>query len=288
MPGDVSRMVDYAIWFCRDANLGYDQWNRWAFPAYGDKFTPGECDCSSLVYHCAELAGFNVPTSGTRYTGTMLRDFRNAGFVWVQTSSTDWQPGDILYKDGHTAIWTGTHIAEAYGDEANGSHGGQSGDQKNETRLSPKRGGWLGYFRYPTPVPKPKPQKVEVEVNVELGTNGVAHKFAQDTYAYEWEKYDDGRLVYKVSDYYNGGNGSAYGYGYYLEKTMPWPHVMDAEAPAFVDVPYITGYSVRASNNLLDLHFNNQTKDKATFWVIATKRAIPKFYVDIKVEGHWK
>ena len=44
MGGSVSKMVELVEWFCGSANLGYDQWNRWDFPAYGDAVTPGECD----------------------------------------------------------------------------------------------------------------------------------------------------------------------------------------------------------------------------------------------------
>ena len=51
MDSKVSKMVELVTWYCSAANLGYDQWNRWDFPEYGDTTTPGECDCSSLVYN---------------------------------------------------------------------------------------------------------------------------------------------------------------------------------------------------------------------------------------------
>ena len=145
MDARVQKMIDLWLWYCGEANLGYDQGNRWDFPKYGDTQYAGECDCSSLMYHCAVLAGFALPTSGTRYTGTMKRDFQAAGFKWInEVNAANMPAGAIAWKSGHTAGWTGRYLCEAYGDEAGGSRGGRAGDQAQETRLSPARKGWEG------------------------------------------------------------------------------------------------------------------------------------------------
>lgn len=289
----VSKMVEAAEWYCASANLGYDQYNRWDFPPIGDTTTPGECDCSSLVYHCAVLAGFNLPTSGTRYTGTMMRDFPRAGFVWNETPSTDWQPGDILYKPGHTAIWTGKYIAEAYGDENGGAHGGRAGDQNNETRLSPKRGGWLGYFRYPQPKPVPQwpqpvdPQGEAMDYIIAEGGKLAAHETEQQSYTVTWQQWASGRLTVQGSDWFNGGNGSRYEGQYYLQKVLEMPHADDAAAPAFTEPPKVI-IQPRATSGWVSVQPYTLSAEKVGFWVWGSKKTIPRFSVDFTADGFWK
>ena len=284
----VSRMVELVTWYCADANLGYDQRNRWDFPAVGDTVTPGECDCSSLVYHCAELAGFNVPKSGTRYTGTMRRDFTKAGFEWIPYTGTDWETGDILYKEGHTAIWTGKYIAEAYGDEAGGSWGGKTGDQGQETRLSPRRPGWLGVFRWPTPIeptiwPKevePMPAGEAIDYIIEEGGNDAAHASDQPVYMVRWRKWASGLMEAWVSDWYNGGNGSKYEGQWYLTKVMNLPE-------GFIEPPVVT-VQARASRGWVSCQVHTITAAKIGFWTFGTAKNLPKFYVDAYACGVWK
>ena len=272
MAASVSRMVELVEWYCGTANLGYDQWNRWAFPEPGDATTPGECDCSSLVYHCAELAGFDVPKSGTRYTGTMMRDFTKAGFQWIaDTSTNNWKTGDILYKDGHTAIWTGKYIAEAYGDETGGSHCGKDGDQGNETRLSPKRAGWLGYFRFPDPIAEGD------------------HKTMQDKYIYHAEQREDGWVTIYISDYFNAVDSPMNYYGNpYTEKTLYYPEEFDFEEP-----PYCVIFP-RATSDLINIQPYSLETDRCRFWVwnvqtnLKKRWLVPRFSVDAIVTGKLK
>lgn len=297
MDARVQKMIDLWLWFCSEANLGYDQSNRWDFPTVGDTQYAGECDCSSLMYHCAVLAGFNLPTSGTRYTGTMKRDFINAGFKWYPfTNIYDTPAGAILYKNGHTAGWTGRYICEAYGDEHGGSRGGRAGDQANETRLSPPRGGWEGYFYWPETIPPVVwPKEVEpvgdmVDYIIKEGSNGVAHRNNQDQYFYRYEKWASGKLVCYVSDYWNGGRGTSYGgigdtKMFFLSKTLEFPEMNGG--PAFLEPPHIT-YSVRAASGWSEIQFYNVYKNKALFYVFGCKKDIPKFYMDVTLTGSWK
>ena len=293
MDARVQKMIDLWLWYCSEANLGYDQWNRWDFPKYGDTQYAGECDCSSLMYQCAVEAGFKLPTSGTRYTGTMKRDFQNAGFKWATFSNINEVPvGAILWKTSHTAGWTGRYICEAYGDENGGSHGGRDGDQANETRLSPPRGGWEGYFYWPEAIPAVVwPQEVEPmgdakDYIVEEGSNGVGHAYEQNKYAYRYEKWASGKLVCYISDYFNAGNGNSSGGSYFLSKTLEFPEMYGG--PAFVEPPYIAGYTVRAGSGYIDIQFYNLYKNKAPFYAYGSKKAIPKFYVDATLVGSWK
>ena len=293
MDARVQKMIDLWTWCCAEANIGYDQWNRWDFPKLYDTQYAGECDCSSLMYWCAIQAGFNLPTSGTRYTGTMKRDFVNAGFKWVPfTNINDVPAGAILWKSSHTGGWTGRYIAEAYIDEKGGDHGGRDGDQANETRLSPPRGGWEGYFYWPETVPPVKwPQEVEpmgdaVDYIVEEGSNSVAHQAQQTTYFYRYVKYASGMMKCWISDYFNSGTGKKYEGQWYLDKTMEFPEMHGG--PAFVEPPIMTGYTVRGGNGWVTVQWNNLFKNKAPFWAFGTKKVIPKFYIDMELVGSWK
>ena len=78
--GSVSKMVSFVKEWCADDSHGYSQNNRWG----------PDCDCSSLMYMAAAHAGYDVPTSGTRYTRTMVRDFTAAGFQAVPFDGGSW------------------------------------------------------------------------------------------------------------------------------------------------------------------------------------------------------
>lgn len=108
---------------CEDDTHGYDQANRW-WPDF---------DCSSLIYWCANKAGYNVPIY-QGYTGTMVKDFTNAGWACVPFLNQDIYtiPGGciMLQVSNHTeavikpGLWAGAHI-----NEKGGITGGISGDQ---------------------------------------------------------------------------------------------------------------------------------------------------------------
>lgn len=272
MAGSVAKMIEIAEWYCGVANLGYDQWNRWDFPPLGDTEKPGECDCSSLMYTCAHLAGYNVPTTGRRVTSTMYNDFTAAGFRWIADKTTDnWKPGDILYKPGHTGLWTGKYIAEAYIDEKGGDHGGATGDQGNETRLSPKRSGWTGYFRYPDPEDEKR------------------HKTMQESYIYHAEVREDGWVTIYISDYFNAVDSPKNYYGNpYIEKILYYPEEFEFEEP-----PYVV-LQPRATSDLLNVQPYSLETDKCRFWVwnvqtnLKKRWVIPRFSIDAIVTGKLK
>ena len=119
----IDKMCDEAVRIANDNSHGYNQAARWS----------PDFDCSSLVYHCAEYAGYNVPKSGTRYTGTMIEHFSNAGFRVDAFDGNlyDLERGDILLNtSNHTALYIGDNqIVEASIDERGQISGGQPGDQ---------------------------------------------------------------------------------------------------------------------------------------------------------------
>ena len=141
--GKIQKMVDYALKIARDDSHGYSQRRRW--PSQGTDF-----DCSSLMYQAAHEAGYNVPLSG--YTGTMLADFKKAGFSALPFDGNldDLDAGDIMLAHNsnvqHTEIsigngkFVGAHIAETGG--VDGQPGDQTGDEISVCDAYIPSGGW--------------------------------------------------------------------------------------------------------------------------------------------------
>ena len=134
--GNIETFVTRMRYWCDDANLGYDQGQRRSI------VVGGECDCSSLVIHAAQEAGFS--TGGATYTGNMRAAFAANGWQ-VLSPGTTLVAGDILLNDyNHVAVYVGGGLlSEAAIDERGQIVGGQSGDQTgNETRTR-------SYYDYP-------------------------------------------------------------------------------------------------------------------------------------------
>lgn len=131
--GSKEKFVAEVLRWCYDETKGYSQPKRWA---------PNAADCSSLTYRCGVAAGYNLPTSGTRYTGTILEHFQTAGFKAVPFDGNlnDCPPGSIaLNVTHHVEVFVdwgklgGAHI-----DEHGGVQGCCDGDQTgNEISVGP-------------------------------------------------------------------------------------------------------------------------------------------------------
>ena len=161
--GRRERMVETALGIANDDSHGYSQYRRW--PWQGSDF-----DCSSLMYWCANQAGYDVPTSG--YTGTMLADFTAAGFTADAWDGNIWdcEPGDILLAHNgnrqHTEMYVGNgcnvgaHVA-SNGDIDDGMPGDQNG---NEISVAQNWGSWDYVLTPPddgdAPEPSPEPEGV--------------------------------------------------------------------------------------------------------------------------------
>lgn len=133
--GSVQTFIDRMRYWCDDADLGYDQWNRWDFE------DGGECDCSSLVIHALNEAGFD--TGNATYTGNMAGELIPRGWSKVPNNGNP-LPGDILLNvTDHVAVWLGDCLAQASIDENGDIAGGQGGDQSGwETNTR-------SYYNYP-------------------------------------------------------------------------------------------------------------------------------------------
>lgn len=142
----VSKFVERMRYWCDEANLGYDQYERW-------NIAPGgECDCSSLVIWCLHEAGFDTgntprygfwPQTGATYTGNMSTVLCARGWKRV---ANDGHPkaGDILLNDAHhVAVYVGNGLISQASNGEHGATGNQSGDQTGRETVT------RSYYNYP-------------------------------------------------------------------------------------------------------------------------------------------
>lgn len=108
-PRNASIIVKQALAAAANDNIGYDQHQRTtlytAARAVGfdlSRVGKCECDCSSLVAVLCIAAGFDV--SPDIYTGNECAALVAAGFAEIAYSASALRPGDVLWRNGHTAI----------------------------------------------------------------------------------------------------------------------------------------------------------------------------------------
>lgn len=148
------------IYWCQTVSLGYDQSNRLDFR------DGGETDCSALVIHALQEAGFS--TGSASYTGNMRSNLTARGWK-VMTNNGAPQAGDILLNDNnHVAVYIGGgKLAQASIDERGKITGGKGGDQTgHETNIrSYYNYPWNCYLRYSgTPTPGKSIAEIAKEV----------------------------------------------------------------------------------------------------------------------------
>lgn len=111
------KIADAMIAACKNNNIGYSQADRLSLYKLASKngwnlakVGKCNCDCSSLVAVCCNAAGIKIPA--TIYTGNELNFLKGTGKFDVYTgvsytqSSANLKAGDILLRNGHTAIVT--------------------------------------------------------------------------------------------------------------------------------------------------------------------------------------
>lgn len=127
-------MVDMSVKISKDDTHGYSQYYRW-----GPDF-----DCASLIFYCADYAGYGVDMHDPRYTGSMIEKFTACGFKKIKFSKSILRPGDILLSHNdyrqHTELYigdgktAGAHIAET--GDIHGKSGDQTGNEISVQTLS--------------------------------------------------------------------------------------------------------------------------------------------------------
>ena len=132
----INTLIERMRYWCQDANMGYSQYDRWNFNPNG-----GNCDCSSLVIHCLQEAGFD--TGDATYTGNLSANLCARGWTRVANDGNP-QAGDILLNDAdHVAVYLGGGMLAQASISENNSIAGNAGDQTGwETNVS-------AYYNYP-------------------------------------------------------------------------------------------------------------------------------------------
>lgn len=142
---DKMKAVAEAKRIAADNKHGYSQANRNGKPDY---------DCSSLVIHCLDYAGFPMSKHGATYTGNMIPALKKCGFKDVTRkinlkTGKGLEPCDVLLNPGqHTAIAVSkTKLAAAHSNY-DGKTGDGSGKEINTYSYRPYKSGWKTVWRY--------------------------------------------------------------------------------------------------------------------------------------------
>jgi len=195
--GKVENAVQWAENIARDDSHGYSQYHRWGNPDY---------DCSSLVISAYEQAGIPVNSyGGATYTGNMYNAFTACGFQDV--SGQTLKRGDVLLRDGHTALYCGDGLqVEASCDEYGDIVGANPGDQTgHEIAINPYSGNWPIVLRYPETDPDEKEYTKMEFKTIKPGDRGKDVRTVQAMLRGRGFKNKDGKVI-KIDGIY-GVNG---------------------------------------------------------------------------------
>ncbi len=155
--GRKEKFVRALVGYCRDDSHGYSQTN--------DRFGHPDFDCSGLMYQCGYDAGYDLPRSGTRYTGTILQHFRAAGWSAEPFDGNVWdlEPGDIVLNVGNhveacvePGYFGGAHIDE-HGNISGGQPGDQTGNEVSICGAYVYSDGWDWVLTPPSDGAEPEP-----------------------------------------------------------------------------------------------------------------------------------
>lgn len=183
----VDTYTDYMIAIANDNSHGYSQINRGGNPDF---------DCSSLVGHALNKAGFNVNVNST--TRNLYEQLKRCGFT---SCSRPFQKGDIHLAVGHhVCVSTDSeHIVHASIDENGTTKGRKAGDQTGKEICIRKyytpSYGWNYHLRY-------KDDKGSAGYNMNLLKKGSANN---DVTVFE--------ILMTKLGYYSGSIDTKYGTG---------------------------------------------------------------------------
>lgn len=159
--GGVDKMVKEAYNVAANDKIGYDQNQRTTLYTYAkaagwdlSKITTAcECDCSALIAVLACCAGYSV--SKDIYTGNEVKALTDVGFTKKTYSESALKVGDVLWRNGHTAIYVGT--STTYSGSTGSSSGGNTsysgkgiGTATAKTTMNIRAGAGTNYSSYGT------------------------------------------------------------------------------------------------------------------------------------------
>lgn len=138
------KAVTEAVRIANNNKHGYSQQNRKGKPDY---------DCSSLVIHCLDEAGYPMSKNGASYTGNMIPALKKCGFKNVTKkinlrTGKGMMPGDVFLNPGkHTAIAVSTNKMVAAHSNYDKKPGDSSGKEINVYQYKPYSKGWETVWR---------------------------------------------------------------------------------------------------------------------------------------------
>lgn len=273
MATKAQKMVNEAVSIAKDDSHGYsqDMIGRWNNPDF---------DCSSLMYWCANKAGYKVTLgpSGTHYTGTMLADFKKAGFTALRFDGnlSDLDPGDIMLNvQNHTEMYIGNgKFVGAHSSEhgtAYGKPGDQTGNEISIVKAYVPSCGW-DYVLVP---PKESATTATKATNTAMRLYGIDVSSNQPQNIGNMVDYDF--LIAKMS-----GNPQAYSWNYVnpyakkqcadaVKKGKPiglyhftWGKQAEVEAEFFVEQVKKLGYLGKC---MLIIDYEAEAVDRGQTWV---------------------
>ena len=142
---DINIAIEEAKRIARDDSHGYSQMDRTGHPDY---------DCSSLVIHCLDKAGFPMSRYGATYTGNMRKALVRCGFKDVKKlinmkTGKGMIGGDVFLNEKyHTAIAVSSTKMVAAHDNYDHKKGDSSGKEIDIYTYRPYSRGWGSVWRY--------------------------------------------------------------------------------------------------------------------------------------------
>ena len=159
---DIRIAVQEAERIAKDNSHGYSQANRNGRPDY---------DCSSLVIHCLDKAGFPMSKYGATYTGNMKQALKKCGFKNVKgkinmKTGEGMLGGDVFLNESHhTAIAISKTKMVAAHDNYDGKKGDSSGKEIDIYTYRPYSRGWGSVWRYNSADPASKYKIAQMAIN---------------------------------------------------------------------------------------------------------------------------
>lgn len=103
---DITTSYNWAVNTCNRPNVGYSQKYRNQQTVNGITYY----DCSSFIWYALKAGGFEGIGNSPFVTANMRGILTGIGFKDYDAQSVEWEPGDIVWRKGHTEMVYNDHI----------------------------------------------------------------------------------------------------------------------------------------------------------------------------------
>lgn len=104
--GDITASYNWAVNTCNRHDVGYSQKYRNQQTVDGITYY----DCSSFIWYALQAGGFEGIGNSPFVTANMRGILTSIGFKDYDAQSVAWEPGDIVWRKGHTEMVYDDHI----------------------------------------------------------------------------------------------------------------------------------------------------------------------------------